>query len=320
MRYLRDEGPYPRCFRRLPDPPRLVTTTGPLEREGRRAIAIVGSREPSDGARAFAQDLAAGLAERGVIVVSGGAVGVDAAAHRGALAAGGATWAVLPTAVDRSPFPPENRRLFQAVSVAPEGRVVWCVHGRPQAKYRNGVLCALADAVIVVQAHYRSGSLNAAHWAMQLRKPLWMVPSAPWDGAYTGALPLLGDGRARPLWSCEGFLAAYDRAEAPGCPAEVHAAFWGSEPAGVLPWPGRTRKPTPATKRPRGATPVLPGLRSQDEKAILSALSATPTHVDELVHRSGVCASSAVTALLTLALEDVVVEGPDGYFRLHHAE
>jgi predicted Rossmann fold nucleotide-binding protein DprA/Smf involved in DNA uptake len=113
IRYQLDHRDYPEALRELPNPPAVLTASGPLE--PRRAIAIVGSRQAGDEARAFAHDLAYQLASAGIVVVSGGAVGVDAAAHRGALEAGGTTWVVSPTGKDRV-YPAEHRALFEEIA------------------------------------------------------------------------------------------------------------------------------------------------------------------------------------------------------------
>src|SRR4051794_10108698 len=99
---------YPRSLENLPAPPPL-TTSGPLDHEG-YVVAIVGSREPTPEALAFASELAAELARANVVVISGGARGIDTAAHEAALAHG-ATWCVAPTGRDHV-YPEENAKLF----------------------------------------------------------------------------------------------------------------------------------------------------------------------------------------------------------------
>lgn len=204
MRFHRDEPSYPARLHQLPDPPRILTTTGPLDVTP-RVVAIVGSRRAVQGSAAFAYTLAYALARAGVVVVSGGAFGVDAAAHRGALAAGGRTWAVLPCG-RATCAPLENKRLFQAISMSPGGRLVFPLPDdrgtrKDGFRYRNGILTALADDVVVVQAHFASGSLNAAGWARSLRRRLWMVPAAPWMTSYCGTNAWLRLGYAKPVWS-----------------------------------------------------------------------------------------------------------------------
>lgn len=331
MRLALDQASYPPRLRHLPDPPRVVTTTGELEGAS-RVVAIVGSREALPESEAFAYLLAYKLAQEGVVVVSGGAVGVDAAAHRGALAARGATWCVLPCG-RRHASPIENRRLFQAIAVAPGGRLVWPFRDETHAskttpRYRNGVLMALADAAVVVQAHYRSGSLNAASWAKQLGRELWMVPGSPWVTAFCGSNLWLHRGHARlagaptelltalvgrPVkWTSPGEEArrALEEEGLPVLALETEAVL---DRSAAVPLTRRS-----STKKRRSSGPSR-GPDTAAEKSILSVLSRQPMHLDAIASRARLPVSTAVTALLTLALEDVVVEGPDGFFRLQIA-
>ena len=132
----------------------------------------------------YTRKLAGELARTGAVIVSGGAVGIDGAAHQGALDAGGRTWVVAPTGHELC-FPPEHQGLFDEIARGP-GAMIWpfaprAAPHRPAFLARNRVLVALADAVVVVQAGPRSGALHAASWARKLGKPLWVVPVAPWN-------------------------------------------------------------------------------------------------------------------------------------------
>ncbi|MDQ2908447.1 MAG: DNA-protecting protein DprA, partial [Candidatus Eremiobacteraeota bacterium] len=136
-----------------------------------RAVAVVGSRAPSQGGRSRAHALGAALAGAGVCVVSGLAHGIDAAAHEGALAAAGPTVGVLGGG-HRCFFPSRNRPLAQRI-IASGGAVLSPYApdepARPaQFLQRNGVIAALADAVVIVEAAERSGALNTAGWAASL--------------------------------------------------------------------------------------------------------------------------------------------------------
>ncbi|MDQ3370837.1 MAG: DNA-protecting protein DprA, partial [Myxococcota bacterium] len=129
------------------------------------AIAVVGSRAASGDGMERATQLAQHLAHRGVHVVSGGALGIDGAAHRGALAGGGTTTVVLGTGVD-VPYPRRHAPLFAQVVAHRGGLLSMLPDGtepRPHTfPQRNGLIAALADAVVVVEADVRSGSLSTA--------------------------------------------------------------------------------------------------------------------------------------------------------------
>ena len=143
-----------------------------------RSVSVVGTRAATPYGEHVAATLAAGLAERGWTVVSGGALGIDGRAHRGALAAGGTTIAVLPSGVDE-PYPRGHHDLFEdiaadglLVSEWPPGRTPT----RPGFLVRNRVIAALSRGTLVVEAALRSGALNTARHARDLNRPLMAVP------------------------------------------------------------------------------------------------------------------------------------------------
>jgi DNA processing protein len=261
-------------------PATLSVRGGSLEADC--VVAVVGSRKATTEAKLFAGELAGRLAQAGAVVVSGGAFGIDCAAHLGALVYGGRTWVVAGTG-SRNCFPEKHAPLYEAVAAGP-GAMIWPFEPRVCARTwtflnRNWVLVGLADAVVVVQAGEQSGALHAAGCAQRLSKPVWVVPAAPWSGkAFKGSLELLASGKARPLTSVEGFVQSVRR----------------------------------CGTRPRQA---LPRTLSTEESAIFAATSSGASHLDEIAARAHASAQAASAALLTLALENVVVEGPPGFFR-----
>ena len=278
LRHLTPLDPdYPPRLRTLARPPATLTLAGG-SLDAAHTVAIVGSRDCHDLARGYARVLAGELVSHGVVVVSGGAMGIDAAAHEAAMDAGGRTWAIAGTGCEAC-YPTEHAALFARIAEGP-GAMVWPF--APGAGVRNGcftdrnrVLIALADAVVVVQAGARSGALNAAHAARRQRRPLWVVPTPPWErlAGFEGSHALLQAG-ARPLTTTEALLSS------------------------LLPAP-----------------PQLDRDLSPAESALLQATPETPLHLDEIARRAHVTAQAATAGLLTLALENVVVEGPPGFFR-----
>ena len=153
----------------------------PREGVGRpKTVAMVGARKMTAYGEAWAFKLAKELAEMGVIIVSGMAMGIDAAAHRGALAAGGRTIAFLGTPIDKI-YPAENEKLFREILESGG-----CVLSElaPGANYypktsfleRNRLISGVSDAVVIVEADLRSGSLNTASHALEQGVPLFAVP------------------------------------------------------------------------------------------------------------------------------------------------
>ncbi|WP_405730753.1 DNA-processing protein DprA [Streptomyces sp. NBC_00028] len=158
-----------------------------------RSVAVVGARACTEYGAHMAADLAAGLAERGWVVVSGGAYGVDGAAHRGALGAGGATVAVLACGVDR-PYPRGHTELI--TRIAEQGLVVGELppgdHPTPSRfVLRNRVIAALTRGTVVVEAAYRSGSLVTARAAQRLGRHTMGVPGPATSALSAGVHELL---------------------------------------------------------------------------------------------------------------------------------
>ncbi|WP_238402612.1 DNA-processing protein DprA [Cellulomonas sp. H30R-01] len=170
-----------------------------LARTGARGVAVVGARAATTYGEHVAYDLAAGLAERAVTVVSGGAFGIDAAAHRGALARSGRTVVVLAGGVDRA-YPRGHARLLEAV-VADGGAVVsevpvGSVPTRVRFLQRNRLIAGLATATVVVEAAWRSGAISTAYHASTLLRPVGAVPGPVTSVASAGCHRLLRSGVA----------------------------------------------------------------------------------------------------------------------------
>ncbi len=305
---------YPVGLCDLETPPDVLTTTGPLD--AMRAVAVVGSRRATEEAKDFAFALAYHLARAGVAVVSGGAIGIDRAAHEGAMAAGGVTWVVFGSG---APIvsPPNNEDLFEAVQDSERSRLIWPFEdGTPTTgenlRSRNGTIASLATDVVVVQAYFQSGSRNAARTTRILGRNLWLVPGAPWDPLFSGTMAEGAEG-GRTLWSIPAFFEALELREPDLEDPSARRRAQVPNPSSPMPPRRRTRKSRVVQIEAR--RPQDLGSWTEDEKLVFSKVSKGPTHRDDLVHQTGLTASATITALLTLSLKDVVVEGPDGFFR-----
>ncbi|MCM6774526.1 DNA-processing protein DprA [Nocardia sp. CDC159] len=171
-------------------------------------VAVVGARAATDYGIHVAADLAGELTTRGWNVVSGGAFGVDAAAHAAALRCGRPTVAVLPCGLDRL-YPSQNADLFTRildngliVSEYPPGEPA----RRDRFIHRNRLTVALSTGVVVCEAGLRSGTLNTARWAYQLGRPVAAVPGSIYSAASRGCHQLIRDGHARLATSTEDVL------------------------------------------------------------------------------------------------------------------
>ena len=272
-------GAFPAALRQLPDPPFGLFARGavvealPLLAEA-PVVAIVGSRRATPQGLALARDLAAALAERGAVIVSGLAHGIDAAAHEGALRAGGTTVAVLGCGVD-VPYPRRNRDL--ARRIRERGALVsefW--PGTPPAPWRfparNRIVAGLAGAVAVVEAGRRSGALITADFSLELGRPVLAVPGWPGAVASEGCNALLRAGAAL-LETAEDVI------------AEMPDAVW--------------REAAPA--RP----PELDGLAGR----IHDHLAREPMDADRLGEELGEDPATVAGALALLEVEGIVVRG-----------
>jgi DNA processing protein len=262
-------------------------------------VAIVGTRSPSEPAAAFAHQLAGGLARSGVTVVSGGAKGIDAAAHEGALAAGGRTVVVAPSSYQH-PYPAENASLFERVLSHGGGFIAL----DPDAKARqhsffprNHLLVACSELLVVVEAPWRSGARNAALRARQLGRPLFVVPHPPWHKRGRGCLSELKLG-AKPLTNVRDVLSTLLER---GWPKLWHE-------------PARGRSAELETDAPQLEL-ALPSARATGGP-LLAALAARPLRLDELQARLGLPASVLMQQLSRELIAGRICASADGSYFL----
>lgn len=187
---------YPETLKRVPKVPQALFTHGDPDCLHRPTIGIVGTRRATTQGKAIAQKFAEHLALAGFTIVSGGAFGIDAAAHAGALAVGRPTACILPCGVDVAQ-PPRHADLFK--KIAETGCLVsQFACGMPSRNdtplLRNAVIAGLSDAVLVVEAPLPSGSLNTATHAAHLNRPLYVVPGSISAENYRGSHQLIREG------------------------------------------------------------------------------------------------------------------------------
>lgn len=208
-----DDKDYPDALRSLSSPPRHLYIRGVLAHAPARAAALVGARAASPYGRAMSDRLARDLAALGIAVVSGLARGIDAAAHEGALAAGGVTIAVLPSSLAHI-TPAQHTGLARRITE--RGALVTEVanggpFGRGAFVKRNRIIAALAGVTVVVEAGVRSGALRTAEAAEALGRPVLAVPGDVDRPTAHGTLALLRSG-ARPCGDAGDVLAALAKA------------------------------------------------------------------------------------------------------------
>ncbi len=201
------EESYPEKLKEIYDPPYGLFVKGQLPPPGHKAVAVVGARGCSAYGQTVAGNIGRYLAANGVSVISGLALGVDGAAHRGALEGNGRTYAVMGCGVDVC-YPPVHRKLYG--QIAEKGGILseFAMGSQPKQIFfpiRNRIISGLADAVVVVEARKRSGSLITADRALEQGKAVYAVPGRLGDSLSCGTNWLLSQGAA-PFYSMEEFL------------------------------------------------------------------------------------------------------------------
>ncbi|HEU4463835.1 MAG TPA: DNA-processing protein DprA [Gemmatimonadota bacterium] len=208
LRIDRSSPLFPPLLRTISDPPERLWARGDAALLSAIAVAVVGSRKATGLGLEMSERLGAGLGTAGVVVVSGCAIGIDAAAHRGALRVGGATVAVLAGGLDVA-VPPSNRSLAARIVAAGGCLTGEFPDGVPVARWafpqRNRIIAGLARVVVVVEAAARSGALITARHALAAGREVMAVPGHPLQPEHAGSNALLCDG-ARPVTRVEDVL------------------------------------------------------------------------------------------------------------------
>lgn len=275
---------YPPLLREISDPPVAFYVAGDRALLARAQIAVVGARHPTPGGRENARAFAQALARAGLVVTSGLALGIDGAAHQGALAAGGATVAVTGTGLDRV-YPPAHRELAHAIARAGALVSEFPLGTPPRAEnfpVRNRLISGLALGVLVVEAAARSGSLITARCALEQGREVFAVPGSIHSPLARGCHALIRDG-AKLVETAEDVL------------EELGPLARYAQQAGAA-------APAPA--------PAL----SQAAAAFLAHLGYDPVSVDMLVERSGLTADAVSSMLLQLELQGHVAACPGGKY------
>jgi len=275
------DADYPQILRQIDDPPALLYCCGELPTEP--AVAIVGTRHPTDFGRMFTKKLAEEIAAAGIVIVSGMARGIDSAAHRGALDGGGKTVAVLGCGIDRI-YPPENAGLYKQIinngtllSEHPPGSDPLPGH----FPGRNRIISALSLGTLVVEACRDSGSLITAEFALEQGREVMAIPGSVDRKTSYGPNLLIKQGahavtEAEEILEILGLSAIHSRRHADQAISDVD----------------------------------LPGPAGR----VLAALDLTPRHSDELTMESGLTPMELSVILLHLELQGYAEKLPGGRY------
>ncbi len=278
---------YPVRLLEVASAPPVLYVRGTFEREDEFGIAIVGARHATAYGEDLARELAAELGRRGLTIVSGLARGIDAAAHRGVMAAGGRTLAVLGSGLDQI-YPPEHEALGDQVT-AHGALVSEFPLGTPPLRLhfprRNRIISGLSLGVIVVEAGVGSGALITAHHALEQGREVFAVP---------------GRVHARYSEGCNRLIKAGAKL----------VETWEDVLSELLPQL-RRRRPSK-----QAASPPPPAL-SATERQVLDILGEGPLHIDTLIVRAGLPGGRVASALVGLEMKGVVRQLKGKVFERH---
>ena len=284
---IQSDENYPASLREIYDPPLVLYVKGELTAKDKNCVALVGSRMTTHYGIETARKLAYQLAYTGVTVVSGGARGIDTAAHQGALSGKGRTIAVLGTGINLV-FPTENAELFERI--AANGAVMTQFpFNRPADKQsfpiRNRIVAGMTLGTVVVEANLSSGALITANFATEYGRQIFAVPGRIDSPRSKGCHDLIKKG-AKLCEGVEDILSEFEYL-----------------------YPATNRPPSP------GETGVLPVLElSDNEKLVYDSLGHDELAIDEVIRKCGLPSSAVSVALFSLEMKRLVKQLPGKIF------
>ena len=285
---LREDAQYPPLLRQIAHPPHLLYVYGETDLTDRFPVAVVGTRRASAYGLTHTREIAAELAQTGVCVVSGLALGIDAAAHTGALDGGGRTVAVLGSALDK-PYPQENKPLMRRILESGGSVVSEYAPGTPPSRYsflqRNRIIAGMCLGTLVTEGPRRSGALNTATRTLENGREVFALPgNVDSPGAQLPNM-LISEG-ARLVTGAADILSALV-IEPKDAPKATQAAVAPME--------------APAEKKPH-----IPGGLDETQRAICAALLAGEADFDALCAVSGLESDELGALLIEMEMDGLV--------------
>lgn len=285
---LREDAQYPPLLRQIAHPPHLLYVYGETDLTDRFPVAVVGTRRASAYGLTHTREIAAELAQTGVCVVSGLALGIDAAAHTGALDGGGRTVAVLGSALDK-PYPQENKPLMRRILESGGSVVSEYAPGTPPSRYsflqRNRIIAGMCLGTLVTEGPRRSGALNTATRTLENGREVFALPgNVDSPGAQLPNM-LISEG-ARLVTGAADILSALV-IEPKDAPKAAQAAVAPME--------------APAEKKPH-----IPGGLDETQRAICAALLAGEADFDALCAVSGLESDELGALLIEMEMDGLV--------------
>ena len=285
---LREDAQYPPLLRQIAHPPHLLYVYGETDLTDRFPVAVVGTRRASAYGLTHTREIAAELAQTGVCVVSGLALGIDAAAHTGALDGGGRTVAVLGSALDK-PYPQENDPLIRRILESGGSVVSEYAPGTPPSRYsflqRNRIIAGMCLGTLVTEGPRRSGALNTATRTLENGREVFALPGNVDNPGAQLPNMLISEG-ARLVTGAADILSALV-IEPKDAPKAAQAAVAPME--------------APAEKKPH-----IPGGLDETQRAICAALLAGEADFDALCAVSGLESDELGALLIEMEMDGLV--------------
>lgn len=278
-----DSAEYPELLKTIPDPPPVLYVKGEPARLKQSQIALVGSRKPSPGGREIARQMAQDLSQNSFTITSGLALGIDTESHYGALAAGGSSIAVLGCGLEQV-YPRSNCVLAEKLQVAGAVIAEFPLSAAPLAWHfpmRNRIISGLSQAVVVIEATQKSGSLITAQCALDQGRDVFAVPGSPCNPVSAGCNALIKSG-AGVAENAADILA--------------ELGIFAAESTASI----RQEPPTPHTL-------------SQAATRLLAQMDMNPASIDRLIQRSELRPEKLLAILAELEILGLVQAVPGGY-------
>lgn len=295
-----DDKIYPAGLRKIPDMPLVLFVDGDITCvRGKVMIGVVGTRKPCYESIAITRKICGDLAAAGAVVVSGGALGIDSAAHEGTLDAGGKTVCVMGCGLGTR-YLMDNEAMRRQISK--NGAVIsefppFSNASKLTFPQRNRIISGLSHGVLVVEASDRSGSLITATCANEQGREVFAIPGSVLSTAYSGANKLIRDG-AKAVSSAEDILTPYSVIY----PDRINLKAIDKTPVSSAVSPKEEEKKSVIIKK------ECPSDLDPDARAVYNLFGEEPLHFDEICALSGIPASEVIPVLMQLVLDDYIEE------------
>lgn len=312
--YTPEDSEYPELLHRLPDRPLVLFVDGDIScLNDRIAVGVVGTRNPSYESIAVARKICADMAAKGAVTVSGGALGIDSAAHEGAIEGGGKTVCVMGCGLGSS-YLRENEPLRR--EIARNGALITEYLPFTEAtKYsfpaRNRIISGVSHGVLVIEAGEKSGSLITARRAVEQGREVFAVPGSILTSAYTGVNRLIRDG-AKVATCADDILSSFALMYPERLNLSKNAVLNETETEIILENAVKQKVKESSARIKKNAPDTL----DSDAKAIYELFGTEPIHADELCVMSGLPVSKVLSALMMLEFEGLVEAAEGKNYRI----